>query len=180
MSELINIAQLAKEYRTKTGNRRDPRSWLELKETQKLIHDLSNRTDSLKSEIVFSRKGNNCHEQGTFVHPELAKKFKQWLWREIEQSNPEKRITEKLAKDLSGYTEILCSTGYIDLVTDSEIIEVKHTKHWKCAVGQVLVYGLDFPDREQRIHLFGKSSKEFKDMVISSCQELNIKVTFEN
>jgi hypothetical protein len=63
-------------------------------------------------------------------------------------------------------------------LTDTEIIEVKDVQAWKSAIGQVLVYQLEFPDRQPRIHLFGKCSQDFKQMVISYSAKLNVVATF--
>lgn len=94
--------------------------------------------------------------------------------------NLEKEVQIKLAESLNGVMEVQCKTGIADILTDTEIIEVKTVKDWKHAIGQVLIYQLEYPDKKARIHLFEECSEEFKQMVISFASRLNITATFEN
>ena len=94
--------------------------------------------------------------------------------------SPEKIVQKRLAKSLNGKIEVQCKTGSIDVLTDTEIIEVKKARDWKHAVGQVIVYHLEYPSCQPRIHLYEKCSDEFKSMVISYCSRLNIVATFES
>lgn len=50
----------------------------------------------------------------------------------------EKEIKKRLSRELNGQMEIKTSAGYIDIVTNSEIIEIKHYDLWKSAL--VLYY----------------------------------------
>lgn len=81
--------------------------------------------------------------------------------------------------------------GFIDILTPSEIIEVKAANEWKDAVGQVMVYSLFYENHVSRIHLFFRKRKEnsrktlsleeqakFKEMVEKNCKKLKIKVTW--
>ena len=88
----------------------------------------------------------------------------------------EKQIQIRLQKELGGEIEVLTDSGYIDLLTDTEIIEIKSGKNWKEAVGQVLMYSLDFPSHKKRIYLFDmKKDKKIE----SKCQIYNIHVSYE-
>ena len=93
--------------------------------------------------------------------------------------HPEKKVQKRLAKRLNGKMEVSCKTGTIDIMTETEIIEVKKAKDWKHAVGQSLVYQLEYPHLQPRIHLYEECSEEFKSMVVSFCSRLNIIATFE-
>lgn len=92
----------------------------------------------------------------------------------------EKRVQNCLAKRLKGKTEVPCKSGVIDILTDTQIIEVKKAKHWKHAIGQVLVYQLEYPTRQARIHLCEECSEEFKQMVVSFSSRLSVIATFES
>lgn len=86
-----------------------------------------------------------------------------------------------LAKQLNGsQVEVSTPAGNIDILTDSEVIEVKHWKKWKEGIGQVLCYGKYFPDHTKRIHFFGNASDRFKEIVLSHCVDFQIVVTEEN
>ena len=66
----------------------------------------------------------------------------------------EHNIVLKLNDKLNGQLEVYTQCGKIDIVTDTEIIEVKEYKLWKHALGQILVYSYYYPDKNKRIHLF--------------------------
>lgn len=52
----------------------------------------------------------------------------------------EHQIRARLQYQLGGLTEVLTPAGRIDLLTETEIIEVKHLSEWKSAMGQVMAY----------------------------------------
>lgn len=93
---------------------------------------------------------------------------------------PEKKVQKRLSNLINGKIEVQCKTGAIDILTDTEIIEVKKAKDWKHAIGQVLVYQLEYPDHKARIHLYEDCSNEFKQMVRSFASQLNVTVSFED
>ena len=88
----------------------------------------------------------------------------------------EKTIQIRLQKELGGQIEVETENGFIDLLTDNEIIEVKLGKLWKHAVGQILMYSIDFPNYQKRIHLFDIQND---DKITNSCKIYNIVVTYE-
>lgn len=95
-------------------------------------------------------------------------------------STPESVIRDKLAAKLkNATTEVICNAGKIDILTDTEIIEVKNVNKWKSAIGQVLVYGLYYPSKTKRIHLFGKITDSAKKMVLLDANKLGVCVTFD-
>jgi hypothetical protein len=117
-------------------------------------------------DLVYSKTGKS------YFLPMITKK------KNIKYKYTEKKAQMKLATELNGLTEVYCKTGIIDILTDKEIIEVKKPESWKAAIGQVLVYQLEYPDRQARIHICGKCSEEFKQMVISFSAKLNVIATF--
>jgi hypothetical protein len=66
----------------------------------------------------------------------------------------EKEILLMLQKKLGGEMEVETDVGFIDLLTEDKIIEVKFSKNWKHAVGQILMYGLSYPNHKKCIYLF--------------------------
>jgi len=100
--------------------------------------------------------------------------------------NTEQLVRDNLSKQLDGAIEIINENGYIDVVTETQIIEVKHVENWKHALGQILAYGSDdkFSKLQPRIHLFNDDKKiietEIKNKIIKTCKKYNCIVTFED
>lgn len=80
--------------------------------------------------------------------------------------NPEEErdVQEQLAGELNGAMEVRTRAGYIDILTEEEVVEVKHHQAWKAAIGQVLAYQRDYPNKQARVHLFA----EAKDLVLAT------------
>ncbi|MDV3002506.1 MAG: hypothetical protein N5P05_004161 (plasmid) [Chroococcopsis gigantea SAG 12.99] len=105
----------------------------------------------------------------------------EWLLPKLREHNPvEEGIRNRLRSKIGGLSEVFTPVGRIDLLTDTEIIEVKKIKDWKAALGQILVYSAFYPEHQKRIHLFG-SSEELKKLpnIEIACLEFNIRVTGE-
>jgi hypothetical protein len=87
-------------------------------------------------------------------------------------------IQRRMQAELGGRMEVYTPAGRIDLVTDTEVIEIKRIAAWKDAFGEVLAKGITFPKHHKRIHLFGPSDKRL-DMIKTYCETLNVNVSFE-
>lgn len=85
-----------------------------------------------------------------------------------------------LQKELGGQREVPTPAGNIDLLTSEQLIEVKEVNSWKCAVGQVEVYGDYYPSHQKRIHLFGQCHERFLDIVCLHCGKRGILVTWKS
>lgn len=94
----------------------------------------------------------------------------------LEDNRKEYQIQQRLHEELGGCIEVETEVGYIDLLTDYEIIEIKDGKLWKHALGQILMYSVDYPNHKKRIHLF---DIEKNKMIEDRCNIYNIKVTYE-
>lgn len=86
---------------------------------------------------------------------------------------------DKLAKSLDGQTEVSVPSGRIDILTNNQIIEVKHIKKWKAALGQIIVYGDYYPYHQKRIHLFGEKNEAQTLLIVEQCQKQSVIATFE-
>ena len=147
-----------------------------LVETKAFVRAYCEKHGTKKSDLVQSVKG-----LATFVHPDIAEKLLLWLEKgESKKAFTEKTVQKKLAAGRVCQMEVQCKSGVIDILFRDEIVEVKDAKAWKAAIGQVLVYNLEYPTRNPRIHLFNCGSDEWKMMVTSFCCQLNVKVTFED
>lgn len=154
---------------------RTPPCWIRQEQAQVLIRALYNQR---LEEITYAKRGKNG---GTFAVDELAFKYWEYLNSRHRVRLTEKSVQARLAKTLKKVKrEVATFAGNIDLLTDRELIEVKSIKSWKCAVGQVLIYGQSYPTHQKRIHLFGEASREFLSMIRSSCAPLDIDVTWED
>ncbi len=95
----------------------------------------------------------------------------------------EYQVTALLSRLEPGLTEVECQYkgiyGKADLVTDTELIEVKHCRYWEKGVKQVVKYHRFFPHLNKRLHLFGSGlSKYDKETLLMVCKTLNIRVTW--
>jgi hypothetical protein len=116
--------------------------------------------------------------------------FKKWLpkvhqwsrcadWIQLRtRQGTEFEIQCRMHQELGGDIEVHTVAGRIDLVTSTEVIEIKKIANWKDSLGEVLAKGAFFPEHRKRIHLFGVSDK-LMTTILASCTPLNITVTFE-
>lgn len=92
----------------------------------------------------------------------------------------ENKIRDRLHVTLGGLVEVNTPAGRIDLLTQTEVIEVKYIKDWKAALGQVLAYSGFYPQHLKRLHLFG-STKDLKILphVEAAVLSFSVRVTSE-
>lgn len=87
---------------------------------------------------------------------------------------------DKLARELEGKTEVhIDKVGRIDILTKTEIIEVKNTEGWKSAIGQIKSYGQYYPKHKMRVHLFGKLTESKLETIQRVCNLEDIILTWE-
>lgn len=101
------------------------------------------------------------------------------VWDITEFSDIERRIRDRLGAELGGQVEVITAVGRIDLLTASEVIEIKNIDDWKEALGKILAYSAFFPEHCKRIHLFGKLNLTKLALAQALSSEFNISVTFE-
>ena len=61
---------------------------------------------------------------------------------------------DREAARIGAVREVKCGGGWCDLLSSSEVVEVKAGRFWRHALGQVLAYATYWPERRRRIHLF--------------------------
>jgi hypothetical protein len=91
----------------------------------------------------------------------------------------EKQVSDRLAERESGLREVQTSFGYIDVLTKTEVIEVKAASNWKGALGQVLVYNIEYPGLRPRLHIYGKVTNSYYVMMNQACKAHGIRLTLE-
>lgn len=95
-------------------------------------------------------------------------------------SRPENHIENKLTKHRKDcQRQVATPVGVIDVLTSTEVIEVKQFKGWKAALGQVLVYGNQYPSHSKRIHLFGSAHPDVQLLIERECAKFNVVVTWD-
>jgi hypothetical protein len=99
----------------------------------------------------------------------------------IEYIGIETIIRESLKKELMGVSEVLTEYGNIDLITSTQVIEIKELSKWKHAIGQILSYGSKVcQGKEKRIHLFSEIISEKDIQIIKQVTDnLDIVLTYE-
>jgi len=133
---------------------------------------------------------------GIWMSPGFAVKVGIWIeeWKESDLKNAniyndsicqlecskndllEKTIQEKLCDELKAEKEVETLAGFIDILTDTKIIEIKEFSEWKSALGQVLSYGTYYPDREKVIILFGKIQIESIEIIQNIYSQFQIEL----
>ncbi len=93
-------------------------------------------------------------------------------------SVPECVYSDALSHELNGKREIKTPVGRIDILTCSEVIEVKHVSVWKAAVGQAILYSAYYPQHGKRIHLFGNVEFNQKELIEIACIKIGVRVTW--
>ncbi|AFX93006.1 putative KilA-N domain-containing protein [Megavirus courdo11] len=69
-------------------------------------------------------------------------------------NNKEKIIQKTLQSELGGEIEVKTKYGYIDLLTNDKIIEIKSYETWKHALGQILIYSDEYENKNKCVYLF--------------------------
>ena len=88
-------------------------------------------------------------------------------------------IRDQVACDENGIVEVETLAGFIDVLTDTKIIEVKTFCNWKHALGQVQAYGHYYPVKEQWIYLFDSpEDTSRKEIVETVCTAKNVCVKY--
>lgn len=90
----------------------------------------------------------------------------------------ERMIQLSLQSREGGEREVETPVGFIDLVTDEYVIEIKHVTDWKDGA-KVLFYAHYFESKKPRVHLFGGYIRDFKEQVEKSYQSIGVAVTWE-
>jgi hypothetical protein len=100
-------------------------------------------------------------------------------WCKIQRKNhPERIVRDRLQAQLGGKVEAYTKYGLIDLLTETELIEIKVVNRWKDAIGHILAKSEKYPNHQKRLHLFGHQ-EPILDNIEEVCDRLGIRVTFE-
>jgi len=166
----------------KPSGKREPRRWKE-EAGQEFIDSVSK---NLNVPVVNIYKTTRGRGGATYAHSEIAEAYQLYLRKKVSPKRQiEKDIRNALVTHLQKIygaeieTEVAVETGFLDILTPKEIIEVKNSRNWKAALGQILVYGLSFPDRKKRIHLFNNENRESIKIIEKTCKKFEVVVSWE-
>ena len=149
------------------------------------------------------KRANNCEEGLDFVTvefptldqanyfakqvevclPQLTIKPKILAW--IKNSltciwyNREVIIARQLKTRLGGKREVRTPMGRIDLLTETQLIEIKKFRDWRNAIGQVLIYSEFYPSHEKVIYLYDREIPRQLELISSACLKHGIVIKFE-
>lgn len=133
-----------------------------------------------QSQIIISKSRNGLRPDGIERFREMGFDFSMFPYLERKRSKTkESDYSNALAKKIGGKREVRTLAGNLDILTSSQVIEVKGIKAWKHALGQVLIYGDYYPSHQKRIHLYGETQESFLKMINSHCAKFNVTVTWE-
>ncbi len=95
----------------------------------------------------------------------------------------EHEVRDSLSRRLGATIEVPTPSGSIDVLSKNEVIEVKHYRAWKNAIGQVIAYSFYYPSHKKRVHLFAqkgdKMASKYVQLATPVCSTYGIDVTFE-
>jgi len=100
-------------------------------------------------------------------------------WCKIQRkAHPEREVRDRLQAQLGGKVEAYTRWGLIDLLTETQLIEVKVSSHWKDAIGHLIAKSRKYPNHQKRLHLFGYE-EPCLEHIEDVCRDCQIQVTFE-
>jgi len=129
--------------------------------------------------IEFSIKVSLWIDKWKSIHNENKKEYEDSLLNikaDKNNLNREKEIQTKLSQELGGEIEVETEFGFIDILTEDELIEIKIGHDWKCGIGQLLTYGEYYKDHVKRLHLF---DFKYDKKIAKICEKYNIKLSYE-
>jgi len=66
----------------------------------------------------------------------------------------------------------------IDILTETEIIEIKNFNNFMKGFGQILIYSKYYPYHKRRLHLFNIKKETSIKFLKDICKDYNIRLTF--
>lgn len=182
-------------------------NWYQCVTTKRLIEELREKlgvevVDVKKGNSSLYSQGSWIHPDlvvplAQWISPSFVIRVSEWIneWRAHSETNErrfdealrdirpcprtlrEKEIQLRLAVETGGQTEVETPAGYIDLLTEDKVIEIKEIGQWKAAIGQILAYGMFFPEKEKWIYLFGEEMDAgLHEVITRLCREVGVRL----
>ncbi len=175
----VNLTEMCK-----FNSKKKLSDYLRLASTKSLITNLCNKYAITEDKLLVIIRGSfngDSSLQGTWGIKEIAENLTSWLEASTARqcsNNFEATIQLKLSSKLKGDIEVMTPVGNIDVLTSTQIIEIKDAKSWKCALGQVIAYGHYYPSHQKRIHLFNKGNQP-SNAIERICKSQDVIVTWD-
>lgn len=143
----------------------------------KLLHEIEQNDQKWKS-----------IDGGLSMQQALLRRTNTWKAMEsVEKERPpevsECSVRNDIASVVGGEIEVETPVGFIDVLSSTEVIEVKYYKQWKHGLGQVLAYHSYYPRLDMRLHLFAHNGDVNTERVLALaklvCETHSVEVTFE-
>jgi O-phosphoseryl-tRNA(Cys) synthetase len=118
----------------------------------------------------------------------IAEELAEWLKRTMNREprwdrchmvtmTREQRIIEHWARKLNGDTEVKCQSGRIDIMTDTQVVEVKHVNRWKNALGQALAYAV-VTNLKPVVVLYGSTTNGLRPIIENVCSHYGVETHY--
>lgn len=148
------------------------------------LNKISEEEEILYNELFICIKTGLINERGTWAHPKVAIQMCYWLLGP-KTVKTEKKIKNKLILDekmVNYKIEVPIKLEYkifkIDILTETEIIEIKNFKNFMKAIGQILIYSQYYPKHKKRIHFFNIKKDTPIEFLKNICEKYDIRLTF--
>ena len=178
-NKYINASKLCERYDKIFDN------WLKNINNKIFINEIEynlkkNGIISPNSELLIDlHTGSNNSFRGIYVHVNLMPDIIKWIVNS-RYNQSELIIQQKLNMKFNGKCRVPNEIGFIDILTDDKIIEVKHLDNWMSAFGDILAYSTLYPNHSKCIHLFGtKNNYELLKEIEKIYSEYDVELTYE-
>lgn len=91
----------------------------------------------------------------------------------------EQDIRQKIAHAENGTIHVPTTSGLIDILTPTEIIELAQVDAWTAGLGRVLALAMHYPDHKKRVHLYGEGLHETLLASFRAMNQYGVRVTTE-
>lgn len=158
--------------------------FLRLASTKKFVDVVAKDENIVSSQLIHvkngSREGTWVHPRvathlAQWISVAFAAKVTKWLetakarisaikveydqaledLKEDASDQVEREVRQRLAKEVGGRQCVIGMHGEIDIVSPTEVIEVKKASKYLHALGQVMGHVESYPEKSMRVHLFG-------------------------
>ncbi len=172
--------------------------WARYKNSKNLIIKFLINKLLIKSNITYDKIPKNIIEKafytvlgnqysenkdilGAYLHPDLVLDLINWRNKSLNETveiNYQALLHNYLSKiNENPVSEYKINIGRIDILSDNYLCEVKNYKNWTNAIGQIMNYGLDFPNHKLVLYIFDANDQDTKRLE-EICKKTNIQVIY--
>ena len=139
--------------------------------TQLIQQELSKHAEAIKRDVL------KTVEQQLKERDEKIAMLEEQIGEKNEIKQKEQHYQRKL-EELLGGGHARTKYGIIDILTDTTLYEIKIWKNYKNALGQLLCYGKDYPDRQLAKIFFGRCDlgDDLKKEYLTNMRQVHIDV----